>query len=447
MTRLAFSHALQDKGKYQTKISEYQLTKAELLTEVEVMLLLSFCFSIIIFYLTNRSYAQLYNPADSTLYIVEFTPELGHNCYVYRFKEGGSEIDQSRPIESTYWIPLMHDNIPGRLYGSFIEPYRVMVTEDGGDSWEEIEVPFTGSGGAAGENRGESFHTGRVEIGENRRRVVFSSTNSWESWDTNFVAENWNEHDFAVSFGQGNGLLRRVPYGERWLEELHFSSDTGRTWIRKYLEEPFLDESWIIPGAGIDLYHPFPFGSNCIQDSGEVIFEMFDALDYGPYDRQSDFGYVWGGGRFVATNVPGELYVVLDSLFMDFPGIKYDVFHVTDYGENVEMHSYFLEDYQVSTPKADQVKIPEMLNIYAFPNPSNSGFVFNISGLKSRGSISIFDCLGRQVFTSAINQYSNQIDSQIWVETSIIKNLPAGTYIAMLESIYWRNQCKISIIK
>ena len=384
----------------------------------------------------------LYNPGDSTLYIDVLTEYEDH--YIFRIKEGGSRIKRSGAIDDYDFLLKVHDNIPGRLYGFFSRPFRVMVSENSGDTWSDIDVPFLGGIKAPGENPGECFAKGFCQINDERVSALFSTTDSWESWDTSYVCDNWESHDYRISFGLNNGHMWRVPYRGRYLSEFHFSSDTGRTWTAYELEEP-LDNKWIWPSVDAEFYLKVGWDVKCIQNFGEQVFSVIDLLNYGRYDEEGDPS--WAPGVVIPTNRAGEFYVVMDSLFWYIPGIKFDIFHVTGYGEEVNQYSYYLDDYKVSVDQEPTIAFPLNIEIRAYPNPSNSGFVITVHGLRSDGAISIYDIVGRIIYTAEVKPCVSPLYIKWDGKSTYGFSIPSGKYILSLKSDSRSVQQSITVIR
>ena len=384
----------------------------------------------------------LYNPGDSTLYISVETEYS--NQYIYRFGNGGSRIERSRAIDDLSLRLQLHDNLPGRLYGFFNRPYRIMVSENAGDDWSTIDVPFLGGISSAGENPGEGFAEGSYQIDDEWIGALFSTTDSWESWDTSYVCDNWESHDYRISFGLNNGHMWRVPYRGRYLSEFHFSSDTGRTWTAYELEEP-LDNKWIWPSVDAEFYLKVGWDVKCIQNFGEQVFSVIDLLNYGRYDEEGDPS--WAPGVVIPTNRAGEFYVVMDSLFWYIPGIKFDIFHVTGYGEEVNQYSYYLDDYKVSVDQEPTIAFPLNIEIRAYPNPSNSGFVITVHGLRSDGAISIYDIVGRIIYTAEVKPCVSPLYIKWDGKSTYGFSIPSGKYILSLKSDSRSVQQSITVIR
>jgi len=396
-----------------------------------------------------------YHPGDSTVYLSRpevFNPYEGNEgSLIFRLKNLGRTIERSPFFLDSIGIDFAtHDNMAGHFYviWEFGAPSRNLETSNGGDSWKSTNLPVDsflgGLLGAPGENPGESFLVGRINrdsLGYGGTDVLYSTTDSWQTWDTNYVMDNWNSHDFFVCFGQRNGQLIRIDRDDE--DKLDFSSDTGLTWVPGYVNEP-LPGHYTVAGTGTEIYRWTSYRAElfyCVRDSGRDVSTVFDATDYYDYDYMDPGGYMWGHGYFITTRVPGEFYVVEDSAYWDDYGIKLHIYHVTNYGENVEIYYYNMPNYEVCEPEGvfiDIHPVPKDAAFLIYPNPCNSDFKAEFSAIFLPVTIELYDIAGRRLYSNAINP-SRGRSAFIWDSRNHLSlSLPSGNYFIRLQ--YGTNQ-------
>ncbi len=157
-----------------------------------------------------------YHSQDSILYVVQ--PAIDYENdemvnYIFRFQDNGSSAERSPAINSWHFGFWAHDNSEGRIYAhldGFNIPNHSVISNNYGDHWAEEDLPMNPKTGVPGENVGECFRTENLFIEDEWYNVLYSTSDSWESWDISFVVENWNISDYAICFGQQNGHLIRV---------------------------------------------------------------------------------------------------------------------------------------------------------------------------------------------------------------------------------------------
>ncbi len=188
----------------------------------------------------------------------------------------------------------------------------------------------------------------------------------------------------------------------------------------------------------------------CIQDSGETVFEVLDVLDFGPYDDANDF-QIWESGHFATTDTPGEFLVVIDSTGQTNWGVKYHVFHVTDYGENISRYEYYLRDFIPRPPtiltKKEINLFPPTNQFHIYPNPADSSFTIYTTGFIDPVQLSIYDVRGNILSSRGFcKNYSNTlfISSQDLLSG---KSLPSGLYFLQIASKNLVENRRITLMK
>ncbi|MDP8238223.1 MAG: T9SS type A sorting domain-containing protein [Candidatus Hatepunaea meridiana] len=390
---------------------------------------------------------RFYNPADSTIYFaidgVRWWEDDSKFIYIFRLKDEAHSIERTSDLvaQDSFWIEwpeihMNHDNIEGRLYSGRVDHW--IVSEDGGNNWSEAEGPQNVTLSMARENPGESFRKGRILVEERIRSELYSSSDSWESWDTSNVADNWNTFDNLVFFTKRNGCLIRFPHS---LDRLEFSSDTGRTWIDGDLGGELVPRAsprhtWA--GVGDEFYRGFQgMIFWCISDSGREIREVFDFRDHGPYDYVNDGGFQWNEGYLVTTPNPGEFYAIIDSTSWDSWGIKMDIYHCWDYGERIEMLRYNMPDFEPRDPesvKPDIAPIPVTTLLNIFPNPTNDGVTVHLDRGIRNGSLWFYDVSGRFIGKAYLPPSAGQTIFQLNLQSILKAPEPSGIYLMVLNA-------------
>ena len=398
-----------------------------------------------------------YNPSDSTIYYLRhaFDPwSQSETVYIFRFKDHASRVERSNIVPDSIFPFKVHDNTPGHIIG--ISPGGGVETFDGGDNWTSIELPSTNINRPAspGERAGEAFLVGLISIdtlNAGGLSVLYSTQDSWQTWDTNYVVGGWNTSDFDICFGQKNGQLIRVLRFEP-MDELDFSNDTGRTWVPSYIDDS-LPGYYTVAGTGTEIYRWTGFRALqffCVKDSGRDISEVFDATDYYDYHHVDPGGYIWGPGNILLTITPGEIYVIEDSTYWDDYGIKLHVYHVTNYGKNVEIYYYNMPNYEPSDPEAVSIEIrpvPKDASFLIFPNPCNSDFRVRIPAIFSSGTLKIYDMMGRELYSASPNIPVAGLP-YIWDSRSNLGHqLPSGDYFIRIQKGTNQLVRKISVQK
>ncbi len=385
-----------------------------------------------------------YHPSDSTIYFVvdgiRWWDDDSPFSYLFRLKDEAHRIARSSDFKQMMISPdylITHNNIGNRIYGSrfvLMEGNQWLVSEDAGDNWEELNIPYYGINSPGG-NPGESFLTGYLHNGERYRSILYSTTDSWNSWDTSYVVENWNSHDNVILFTRQNGHLIRFLRDER--DYLDFSSDTGRTWVAGDLDGELIPlaatrHTWA--GVGDEFYcGHWGLVFWCISDSGRIIREVFDFRDHGPYDYVDEGGFQWNEGYLVTTPNPGEFYAIIDSTSWDSWGIKMDIYHVWDYGEEIQMLRYYMPKFEPCDPEwvvPDISPLPSTSLFSVFPNPFNSSTTITYQlPHPAHVSLVIYDLCGRMVDALVDERQDCGIYNTIWQPD----NLASGLYFVRLE--------------
>ncbi len=315
--------------------------------------------------------------------------------------------------------------------------YVNVVSGDGGDSWSEIELPAILGSSSPRENEGESYIIGGYNDGQQWRDILYSTTDSWDSWDTLFIDDWCNAYDHIILFTTRNGHIIRFLRDEK--TELQFSSDTGRTWTDGQIESdtlPSYGGTDYTAGAGDEFYSGIQGHLYyCVEDSGRDIFKVFDFGDYGPYGDWDEVGNHWNRGEIITTDIPGEFYAIIDSTGQfDGVGINIHVFHVANFGQNFELFRYGMPDWEPVEPEIVNDRLapaPSLPVLSVFPSPSNGFVTLQIQGDKGFANLEIYDLLGRSLFSEKLSMFG--YSNQNFYKTILLPQT-SSTYIVIVKS-------------
>ncbi|MDP8238224.1 MAG: T9SS type A sorting domain-containing protein [Candidatus Hatepunaea meridiana] len=191
-------------------------------------------------------------------------------------------------------------------------------------------------------------------------------------------------------------------------------------------------------GAGDEFYRGFQgMIFWCISDSGREIREVFDFRDHGPYDYVNEGGFRWDEGYLITTLNPGEFYAIIDSTSWDSWGIKMDIYHCWDYGEEIEFIRYYMPDFEPRDPesvKPNIAPLPATNLMNVFPNPTNGGVTVNLDKGIRNGSLRIYDITGRYIGKVYLPSSEGITTFQLNLKSILGIQEPSGIYLMVLNA-------------
>ncbi|MBT3232130.1 MAG: T9SS type A sorting domain-containing protein [Calditrichaeota bacterium] len=349
-----------------------------------------------------------YHPVDSTIYFTSEAqdPEsMEMGSYVFRLKDHGQRIERSERLRTDFSGSLSltaHDNLPNRIY-AFARSWEddavsrlFLVSEDGGETWRDSPGPNSYYN-SPGERQGESYRMTPV----NNELVLHRTEDSWATWDTSDVVQNWNWHDNIILFTRNNGCL--IQYDRDNRDQLAFSNDYGQSWISGEIEGDLLPGPYVNVGTGEEFYcrtSPDTGRYFCVRDSGRNIQEVFNFSQHGDY-APDELGHGWSK-YIITTPNPGEFYAIAKKISCAQQWIFFHVYHCTNYGENVGDGNWY--DLLVDPVSVAQsgLHLPTTPIFQNYPNPFNSttNIRFTLPG-SDWVSLKLYTPTGRELTTLA----------------------------------------------
>jgi len=352
-----------------------------------------------------------YSAGDSTIYAQY--PDFEHN-FTYRFRNHGAVIEQVTDPTPGYIVSS--SRTPGNVLAFRFWTSDYLLSEDYGETWSLRDGPFTPNGGIGWGRAGEQENLSWLAC-QDFFGWVFHSMDGWQTFDSNYIAIP-DSIDF-IDFSAQDGII----YGHNWHDQyIYVSSDTGHTWSigspdpfqRDYLLKAGVpDELWGYRQT-VDGYLTY-----LLSDTGRTVDTIF-VPNLPP--RVYDWEYA-----VLPTDEPGEIYAAADWVSWS-PYVEFIIYHITDYGAQVDSFYYFCDNFEVSA-SVEQPSLPDKFQIQAFPNPFNASTTVSFSLPHSqRSTISVYDLTGRRVSTLA-DEVMNAGKHSVTFDASC---LPSGIYFARM---------------
>jgi hypothetical protein len=171
------------------------------------------------------------------------------------------------------------------------------------------------------------------------------------------------------------------------------------------------DSNCIYPGCTYDLACNYNSDAGC--DDGSCVF-MVSSVIIGPLEVQPNdtIEYLYNGelGDIYSWNVQngniiGDSTANSIQVYWEYPGVNFIELTVTN-GELCEDTITL----QVNTAITEL----NALSLLAYPNPTTSDFVLEITSEARGGLLEVYDAIGRVVHTETLTQLQTQIDSDRW---------------------------------
>jgi hypothetical protein len=359
-----------------------------------------------------------YSPVDSVLYVQYWWYGIND----LRIRDGGQTLEET--IGEAPGIICTSEPIPGKIYCMTylcaFDTESLFVSDDWGDSWSQIPTLFRGynyywRGGRPGDQPGESF---LMDAG-----WVYFTRDSWQTRDSIFAIQDSPSVTGECLFFD-NGLM----YGSSYPRNIHFSSDTGRTWSDGHPGEFGFtvrdvgapDELW-----GLQRYVVF-----MLRDSGRTIDTVFQFSNWPQPDGTMDV---------IATGQPGEAYLVIDSTYWPTSDVDLFIYHIQDYGAQVDSFYYFLGPNAVESPP-----IARGFQVKAYPNPFNAAtqIEFMLPSTQ-RVSLRLYDVLGREVAV-LVNEIKTAGEHRVTFDAS---GLASGVYLCRMQAGSFAQTRKIVLVR
>lgn len=320
-----------------------------------------------------------YSPVDSVIYLQFYSFDPPNNYIIIRVSSGGERIE--RTLQDAPGLITTSVRTPGWLFSK--DNTDLFVSHDYGETWETSNGPHYQMqyywSGRPGENEGESF----IEtVG-----WIFHTQSNWETYDS-LLALPYDSMS-ALRLSYINGLIYSKTIHER---RITVSSDTGHTWGIGSVNPVLPSADVPIPGAEDELWGRWPGPYEyfyMLTDTGRTADSI---LAVHPPSRPSAW---WK--YILPSGYPGEVYIV--AVWIDFVAVNLEliVYHIQDYGSEVDSFYYFLPYFEV-VDSAEPPVLPENYRLSVYPNPFNSftSIQFYLPNT-THSSLRVYNLLGREV--------------------------------------------------
>lgn len=114
-----------------------------------------------------------------------------------------------------------------------------------------------------------------------------------------------------------------------------------------------------------------------------------------------------------------------------------DIYHVWDYGEEIEMLRYYMPNFEPGDPEwvnPDVTPLPETSLLQVFPNPTNGGVTVHLNSGTQNGSLQLYDITGRFVGRMTLQPSAGQTIFQLNLQSLLGAPESSGIYMMLLDS-------------
>jgi hypothetical protein len=316
-----------------------------------------------------------------------------------------------------------------RIYDNY-DPFNSSrihsYSEDGGYTWVITDCLYYDCG----------YFASGITAGEIYRAYVNTPDYIFErsiNYGFNYIQCN---HTGLNNFG--SMALGTIP-GEIFIydypENLYYSSDYGETFA--VLNN--LNSQWgVDPHAWI--YNGAVAGETYIYNNEwQAIWRVYN---YGANaDLITCFGiFEWYVSGITATNIPGELYIVISQFYIN-PGGTIIILHTTDYGAHWTEYDHQIPPVAVSR---NSTVVPAKVSLSLFPNPCNDEtlLTFNLP-YNCDIELKIYDLNGREVSLVTAGEYAAG-EYKVKLDA---RDLSSGIYFARLTAGNMQETVKMVLLK
>jgi photosystem II stability/assembly factor-like uncharacterized protein len=365
----------------------------------------------------------------------------------------------------------------------------LLKTEDGGATWEEIELPY--------EMYNCEFVTEEVVYGGYNEGHIYKSTDggyTWQLFDTDYVGlfDQFSFIDETYGWAAGSAVWQTIDAGNTWFQQDHVGF--GHTWdMRFYDINKGARTGFAWPGAEKQAYV-------CITEDSGNLWERYDFTQYKEFrnlawiddnticvignslpDSTSVYGYSTDGGQNWSFK-EYEAEIVQAGSIIDVNNVwsmsRYgEILHSVDGGQNWQMdHDFqgdaenpyfdmcFLDEtngwvagsygrlyhYYDATSNENEVVQPAPIELAQnYPNPFNPQTTISYE-LKKQASVqlAIYDVKGRKVNILVNETKTTGNHSVVWNGTnSQGDEVPSGVYFYVLSCENYQKTNKMILLK